>query len=78
MVNLGFDLNDEAWMDRIDAAKGAIFFATGVFCYFRREDVQALFRKMTERFPGAVLVFDCCNRRGAKLMTKTRLKEAGM
>ena len=76
--NLGFDLNDDAWMDRVDAAKGAIFFATGVFYYFRREDVQTLFRKMAERFPGGVLVFDCCNRRGAKLMTKTWLKEAGI
>ncbi len=76
--NLGFDLNDGAWMDRIDAANGAIFFATGVFYYFRKEDMQALFRRMAERFPGAVLAFDCCNRRGAKLMMKTWLKEAGI
>jgi hypothetical protein len=33
---------------------------------------------MAERFPGAVLVFDCCNRRGAKMMTKTWLKGAGI
>ncbi len=76
--NLGFELNDGAWMDRVDAANGVILFATGVFYYFRIEDVQALFRKMAERFPGAVLVFDCCNRRGAKLMTRTWLKEAGI
>ncbi len=76
--NLGFDLNSEAWMDRIDAANGAVFFATGVFYYFRTGDVQALFRKMAGRFPGAVLVFDCCNRRGARLMMKTWLKEAGI
>ncbi len=76
--NLGYDLNDAAWMDRIDAADGVIFFATGVFYYFRTEDVKALFRKMAERFPGAVLVFDSCNRRGAKLMMKTWLKEAGI
>ena len=37
--NLGYDLNDAAWMDRIDAANGVIFFATGVFYYFRTEDV---------------------------------------
>ena len=76
--NLGYDLNDAAWMDRIDAANGVIFFATGVFYYFRTEDVKALFRKMASRFPGAVLVFDSCNRRGAKLMMKTWLKEAGI
>ena len=33
---------------------------------------------MAERFPGAVLVFDSCNERGAKLMRKTWLKEAGI
>ena len=76
--NLGFDLNDEKWMDEIDAGEGAIFYATGVFYYFKTEDVKALFCRMAERFPGAVLVFDACNRRGAKMMTKTWLKEAGI
>ena len=41
--NLGCDLNDLAWMDEIDAADGAVFFATGVFYYFRTEDVKKLF-----------------------------------
>ncbi len=76
--NLGFDLNDEKWMDEIDAGEGAIFYATGVFYYFKTEDVKALFSKMAKRFPGAVLVFDACNQRGAKMMTKTWLKEAGI
>ena len=76
--NLGFDLNDDAWMAEIDAADGAVFYATGVFYYFRTADVKRLFQKMAKRFPGAVLAFDACNRRGAKLMTKTWLKEAGI
>nr|MBQ6242293.1 class I SAM-dependent methyltransferase [Lachnospiraceae bacterium] len=76
--NLACDLNDPSWMDRIDAADGAVFFAAGVFYYFRTEDVRALFAAMAERFPGAVLVFDACNGRGAKLMRKTWLKEAGI
>ncbi len=33
---------------------------------------------MAERFPGAMLVFDTCNERGAKLMRKTWLNEAGI
>ena len=33
---------------------------------------------MAKRFPGAVLTFDSCNERGAKLMRKTWLKEAGI
>ncbi len=77
-TNLACDLNDFSWMDRIDAADGAVFFAAGVFYYFKTEDVKRLFAAMAERFPGAVLVFDSCNRRGAKLMRKTWLKEAGI
>ncbi len=77
-MNLACDLNDHAWMDRIDAANGAVFFAAGVFYYFRTEDVKSLFSAMAKRFPGAVLVFDSCNERGAKLMRKTWLKEAGI
>lgn len=76
--NIGYDLNDAAWMDAIDTSGGAVFFAAGVFYYFRTEAVRALFRMMAKRFPGAVLVFDSCNRRGARMMTKTWLKEAGI
>ena len=77
-ANLACDLNDFAWMDKIDAGGGAVFFAAGVFYYFRTADVKKLFHAMAEHFPGGVLVFDSCNERGAKLMRKTWLKEAGI
>ncbi len=76
--NLACDLNDDSWMDRIDASSGAVFFAAGVFYYFKTEEVRKLFAAMAARFPGAVLAFDACNERGAKLMRKTWLKEAGI
>lgn len=76
--NIACDLNDYSWMDRIDASGGAVFFAAGVFYYFRTQDVKDLFCEMAKRFPGAVLAFDSCNERGAKLMRKTWLKEAGI
>ena len=77
-TNLPCDLNDYSWMDRIDASNGAVFFAAGVFYYFRTADVKKLFHAMAERFPKGVLVFDSCNKRGAGLMRKTWLKEAGI
>ena len=42
--NLAADLNDLSWFDAIDTppADGAVFFAAGVFYYFRTEQVQAL------------------------------------
>ena len=77
-TNIACDLNDYTWMDRIDASNGAAFFAAGVFYYFKTEDVKKLIQAMAERFPGSVLVFDSCNKRGAGLMRKTWLKEAGI
>ena len=76
--NIACDLNDFAWMNRIDASGGAVFFASGVFYYFKTADVKKLFGAMAKRFPGAVLAFDSCNERGAKMMRKTWLKEAGI
>lgn len=76
--NIACDLCDFGWMDRIDAANGAVFFASGVFYYLRTQDVQKLLCAMAARFPGAVLVFDACNKRGAKMMHSTWLKEAGI
>lgn len=77
-TNLAWDLNDPGWMDRIDASGGAVFFASGVFYYFRTSEVQELFCSMAKRFPGGGLTFDSCNERGAKMMRKTWLKEAGI
>ena len=76
--NIACDLNDYAWMEQIDASDGAVFYAAGVFYYFKTADVKALFASMAERFPGGVLAFDSCNRRGAKMMRSTWLKEAGI
>ena len=76
--NTACDLNDYSWFDLIDASYGAVFFAAGVFYYFKTEDVKKLFCTMANRFGGAVLAFDACNKRGAKMMMKTWLKEAGI
>ncbi len=80
--NLPCDLNDFSWMEKISETNpvenGAVFFASGVFYYFKTEEVKKLVCKMAEKFPDSVLVFDSCNQRGAKLMTKTWLKEAGI
>lgn len=76
--NLAYDLRDDAWMERIEKDNGVVFFAAGVFYYLKMEEVREIIDKMAEFFPGSVLVFDSCNRLGAKLMRKTWLKEAGI
>ena len=39
-TNIPCDLNDTAWFDKIDASGGAVFFASGVFYYFMKEQVR--------------------------------------
>ena len=75
-VNIPCDLNDTAWFEKIDATGGAVFFASGVFYYFLKEQVRALVRKMADAFQGGVLVFDAASKRAVKLMLKTWLKDA--
>lgn len=78
--NLAADLNDLSWFDAIDAPTedGAVFFAAGVFYYFRTEQVRALCAAMAERFPGGRLVFDAAGTTAVKLMLKTWVKQAGI
>ena len=78
--NLAADLNDLSWFDAIDTPleDGAVFFAAGVFYYFRTEQVRALCAAMAERFPGGRLVFDAAGQTAVKLMLKTWVKQAGI
>ena len=78
--NLAADLNDLSWFDASDAPTedGAVFFAAGVFYYFRTEQVRALCAAMAERFPGGRLVFDAAGPTAVKLMLKTWVKQAGI
>src|SRR5699024_6811703 len=78
--NLAADLNDLSWFDAIDAPTedGAVFFAAGVFYYFRTEQVRALCAAMAERFPGGRLVFDAAGQTAVKLMLKTWVRQAGI
>ncbi len=78
--NIAADLSDCSWFDKIDfdPARGAVFFASGVFYYFKRAAVKDLFVAMAAAFPGAKLAFDATNGKGLKKMAKTWLGAANM
>ena len=78
--NIPCDLCDLSWFDAIDFSpeNGAVFFASGVFYYFKTENVRKLFAAMAEHFPGSKLIFDATNAKGLKNMLKTWLKPAEM
>lgn len=74
--NIPCDLNNTEWMDKIDSSSGNIFFASGVFYYFLKEQVKSLVCNLESRFPGSVLIFDGANSFAVKMITKTWLKKA--
>ena len=76
--NIAADLKDVSWFDEIDATGGVVFFASGVFYYFLTEDVKTLFLEMAEHFSQGCIVFDICGKTGAKMISKTWLKEANI
>lgn len=78
--NIAGDLKDTSWFSQIDYRQedGAVFFASGVFYYFKREEVKILLCSMAEHFPGGKLVFDATNARGLKNMLKTWLEPSEM
>ena len=77
--NVASDLNDFSWFDAIDfhPEEGAVFIASGVFLYFKKDDVKKLFCAMAKRFPGGRLAFDGQNQRGKDLDLKA-LKASGI
>lgn len=74
--NIGADLNDTSWFDKINAENGVIFFAAGVFYYFTTDNAKKLFTAMAERFPLGRAVFDAAGKKAVKLMLKTWIKQA--
>ena len=77
-INIGCDINDVSWMDKIDSSKGVILFASGVFHYFSFEQVDILINDMTKRFKNGRLIFDTVGALGHKLMMRKVLKNFGI
>ncbi len=72
--NISCDLNNYEWFKEIDGKDGAVFFASGVFYYFLKDQVKELLINMAKAFPGGKIVFDSANKKATKLIRKTWLK----
>ncbi|MDO4619050.1 MAG: class I SAM-dependent methyltransferase [Lachnospiraceae bacterium] len=76
--HIAADLKDHRWMDRVDGTNGVIFFAAGVFHYFKAAEVKSLVQEMAEHYPGGRLIFDTVGKLGLKLMMSGTLKSMGI
>ena len=76
--NIGVDINDISWFEEIDKSNGVVFFAAGVFYYFRKKQFDVLVSKMAEAFPTGTLVFDAANKKACRLMIKSWVQKMGI
>ncbi|MGI5173991.1 class I SAM-dependent methyltransferase [Treponema sp. OMZ 840] len=76
--NIACDLKDYSWMKEVAGDNGAVFFAAGVFHYFKREDVKNLVLELSRRYPGGRLIFDTVGKKGLELMLSKSLKNMGI
>ena len=56
--DLPYSATDLEWLDHVDASRGVIAVAAGVFFYLEIDDVRTLVTAMAERFPGGRLTYD--------------------
>ena len=57
-IELPYSATDLQWLDHVDASRGVIAVAAGVFFYLEIDGVRALVAAMADRFPGGRLTYD--------------------
>ncbi len=65
-------------MNEVDGSNGVVFFAAGVFHYFKREEVKSLVLELSKRYEKGCLIFDSVGKLGLKLMMSKILKNMGI
>lgn len=76
--NVVCDLNDISWFEKIEFCheNGIVFVAGGLFYYFEKKQVKALFTAMAKKFSGGMIAFDATNKLGLRAVNK-EVKMAG-
>ena len=69
---------DDAWLQRVPAAKPVFFTASGVLYYLEGAQVQGLFKKLADAFPGCEILFDACSARGLRMANRKVIEAGGM
>lgn len=78
VTNVAADLNDLSWMKQIPRDDGAVFFGSGVFYYFTRQQMEQLVNGMAAYFHDGLLAFDIGGKTAVKMAVKTWVREAGI
>jgi O-methyltransferase involved in polyketide biosynthesis len=72
---------DFSWMDDLapqTQERSLLFMAAGVLCYFEPYEVEILFRKLADAYPGAHILFDAMSRFTVWFSNRAIIKKSGM
>lgn len=74
--DLFMDHDCQAIFEQIDfhPEDGIVFFASGVFYYFKKTDVEKLFTAMAEHFTGGKLIFDATKKKRTEKYAENLVK----
>lgn len=64
---IGASVTDEGWLEEVPADRPTVAVFEGLTMYLRKEDGRRLIQRITGRFPGGRLVFDCYGTLGIRL-----------
>lgn len=71
---LACSATDERWLDEVDAGRGVLVVAQGLFMYLEPDQVRRLVVACAQRFPGGTLVFDAVPGWFARAATSGRVR----
>ena len=81
-TQIGCDIRDIKWTEHLNSEQPVLFVVSGVFQYFRPEEVSDLLRKLKQIFKNGEMIFDATNEVGIRYaqryVKKTGNKEALM
>ena len=69
---IGSSVTDPAWLEQVPADRPALIVAEGLMYYLKEDEVQALVKRIVDRFPGGQIMFDAISRLYLK-MQKTNV-----
>ncbi len=67
---IGASVTDLAWLEGIPRDTPVLVIAEGLVMYLHEKDAVALFRRITERFPGGEIAFDAYSGTMVRLLTR--------
>jgi O-methyltransferase involved in polyketide biosynthesis len=80
-ITIAKSVLDFTWIDDISQQtkdRSLLFMAAGVLCYFDPNEVKILFRKLTDAYPSAHVLFDAMSRFTVWFSNRAIIKKSGM